>query len=274
MRQLAYSLQNGPLSHALGFAASIVQTVRRASLNVITRDRDGDWYNRQKSGTFVAPRYSSVSYEEVEKRVRDWWCHKRNISPGDVFVDVGAGVGNDIVVISKLVGPRGRVIAIEAQPRTFRCLQKTIAANGLQNVSAVNLAVSDRAHDVIISDDAHHLGNRIGVTEGLTVEAQTLDAILRGLGASSPTVVKINIEGAETAAIRGAPETLLAAQHWCVCCHDFIADRDGIESMRTSTDVLRLLDDAGLQTYYGREDHRPWVRNFVYATRPQSSRSR
>jgi hypothetical protein len=66
------------------------------------------------------------------------------LKPGDVFVDIGANVGYDSLLGSSLVGPLGRVIAIEASPTTFAELKKNIALNKSTNIRAVNVAVSDR----------------------------------------------------------------------------------------------------------------------------------
>ena len=40
-------------------------------------------------------------------------------APGDGFVDVGANVGYYALLASELVGPEGRVVAIEPLPESF-----------------------------------------------------------------------------------------------------------------------------------------------------------
>lgn len=268
MTKLVDVLQSGPAAYALGPVASVVKTLRRRSLTIIGRDRDGDWFNRQRRGTFFNPLYNSVSYDDIERLVEDAWCFQHPVGKGDVVVDIGAGVGDEVVVLSRLVGETGKVVAIEAHPRTFRCLQKTVAANGLQNVEALQLAVSDHDRGVMISDRAHHISNKIGGANGIKVPTKTLDAVLQDLSLERPTLVKMNIEGAETGALRGSAKTLGLVPHWLIHCHDFIADQTGEEAMRTSKDVTDILKNAGLETFGDRRDSRPWVRNFVYGRRP------
>ena len=52
------------------------------------------------------------------------YCLRYQPKPGDTVVDVGAGMGDDTLVFSRMVGPSGRVFSFEAHPDTFRCLQK------------------------------------------------------------------------------------------------------------------------------------------------------
>lgn len=66
------------------------------------------------------------------------------LKPGDVFVDVGANIGYFSLLASKLVGPGGRVVAIEASPEVFDLLRRNLELNKAHNVRAVNVAISDR----------------------------------------------------------------------------------------------------------------------------------
>jgi FkbM family methyltransferase len=51
--------------------------------------------------------------------------------PGDVIVDVGANIGVFTVIASKLVGSRGRVVAIEPNSESAKRLERNIALNSL-----------------------------------------------------------------------------------------------------------------------------------------------
>ena len=43
---------------------------------------------------------------------------EQSLAPGDVFVDIGANIGYDTLLASSRVGPTGRVVSIEASPRS------------------------------------------------------------------------------------------------------------------------------------------------------------
>lgn len=251
----------------LALAATWVYSARRRVWQSFAVDRDGYWVNRTPIGTVVSPGVSLVDARAMEAVVRRDWCARYLPGPGDVVVDVGAGVGEEALVFSRLVGPTGRVIAIEAHPRTAECLRRTVALSRCTNVTVLACAVSDRDGEVHIGDEDAHLANSIvagGV--GVAVPARRLDAVLREAGLDRVDFVKMNIEGAEVAALRGTD--LDRVRHLCISCHDFVADRHGSESMRTREAVTRLLEAAGFETTRGsREEARPWIADNVHATR-------
>src|ERR1700684_2561400 len=69
----------------------------------------------------------------------------RFISVGDWFIDVGANVGQYTLLLSRLVGPTGRVVAFEPMTTTAATLASVSARYAAwQNISVLNLAASDR----------------------------------------------------------------------------------------------------------------------------------
>jgi len=54
-----------------------------------------------------------------------------HVAEGDVFVDLGAHIGTFAVPIAQKLGSRGKLLAIEGAPETFRLLERNIGANGL-----------------------------------------------------------------------------------------------------------------------------------------------
>ena len=61
-------------------------------------------------------------------------------------------MGYDSLLASSLVGPQGKVVAIEASPITFAKLNGNIALNKSTNIRAVNVAVSDRVGSLELFD--------------------------------------------------------------------------------------------------------------------------
>ena len=54
---------------------------------------------------------------------------RKVVAPGDAVIEVGANIGFFAVVLNRLVGPTGRFHVVEAQPRTFALLRKTMELN-------------------------------------------------------------------------------------------------------------------------------------------------
>lgn len=140
---------------------------------------------------------------------------EQNLAPGDVFVDVGANIGYDTLLASSRVGSAGRVVAIEASPRTFALLQRNLAANGTApNVRAVNAAVSDRPGTLELYEvNAGNIGAATtlasrGGTLMARVEALPLEQILTPQERSRLRLIKMDVEGAEPPILRHLLEHL------------------------------------------------------------------
>lgn len=143
---------------------------------------------------------------------------------GDIVLDVGAGVGEEVTRLSKLVGPPGIIVSIEAHPKTLSWLARLCEANALKNVRLLQLAIVDYQ--------------------------------------------KMNIEGAELPALEGMGLTLGITRHVCISCHDYMADAGGDHATRTKDGVRRILEERGFTISARPNDPRPWVRDYLYGTRP------
>lgn len=70
------------------------------------------------------------------------------ISPGAKVVDIGANVGHYTLLLSRLVGEKGRVIAFEPIPKTFGFLTNNVSVSGIGNVTLINGAVGGSTEEV------------------------------------------------------------------------------------------------------------------------------
>jgi FkbM family methyltransferase len=138
---------------------------------------------------------------------------------GDTVIDIGANVGVHSLLAASLVGRTGRVHAIEASPTIFGFLKANLARNGADNVTAHNVAVSDRRgrvsvylHDdwnlggtTIVPERAAELGAAV---EGEGIEARPLPDIVPLEVLRAARLVKIDVEGAEWLVAQGMAPVL------------------------------------------------------------------
>lgn len=150
-----------------------------------------------------------------------WECNltaflERRLSPGDVFVDVGANTGYYTLLASRLVGHSGAVIAIEASPSIFQSLESHLLQNEVTNVRTVNVAASNEPGTLAFYHGRP--GNRGessiwpvkgGEREG-EVEALPLDTILTPEELLRTRLVKVDVEGAEWLVASGMNSLLTA----------------------------------------------------------------
>lgn len=231
-------------------------------------DEAGRWLNIQREATIVGPDVHSAHFAQLSEIVMNYWCPFDRPGLGDTIVDVGAGIGEDAVVFSKFVGPTGRVIAIEAHPTTFACLQGTIARSRLSNVVAVQCAITDREGVLTMSNDSAHLANSmLKRGSGVDVPAKTLDALWAELGVETVDLLKMNIEGAERPAMEGMTGRAPWIRNAAISCHDFVADAGGGDEFRTREFVRSALEAMGFKVRQRRDAAQPWERDILYGTR-------
>src|SRR5712691_1786540 len=77
-----------------------------------------------------------------ERRELAWVLQR--LSPGDLFVDVGAHVGYFSLPAARRVGPSGRVIAIEPTPTSVEVLERNRSLNSSYWIEVIAAAASDR----------------------------------------------------------------------------------------------------------------------------------
>jgi FkbM family methyltransferase len=141
------------------------------------------------------------------------------LRPGDTAVDVGAHKGRYIFWMRRAVGPTGRVVAFEPQPRLAAYLRDAGAALRWGNVAVRQAAVADTAGPATL-----HVPGARGVSAGASLdsaayadgsplhyacETTTLDRELEGV--ARVRLIKVDAEGHELPVFRGA-ERLLRSQ--------------------------------------------------------------
>lgn len=124
------------------------------------------------------------------------------LRPGDVFYDIGANVGFFSLLASQRVGA-GRVIAFEPLPANLELLRRNLALNGADNVSIVDAAVADTSGRARFTVGGSASQGALA-DEGIEVAVVALDE----LDLPPPTVMKIDVEGAESRVLAGAVRLL------------------------------------------------------------------
>jgi FkbM family methyltransferase len=240
-------------------------TLAASIANAACRDRhfsvdaEGDRINRQAEATLVCPDLVPPRYSYVREQVIENWLHAYTPNQGDVVLDIGAGIGEEAIVFEHL---GCRVISVEAHPRTFRCLTKTISASGLKNVQAIQCAIMEKDGEINIADTEDHLANGIGTEKGITVPARSIASLCGELGLDTIDFMKMNIEGAERTAVLGFGNVRI--RHMVVSCHDFL----GIEELKTMEGVRAALTKQGYRIMTRPDHPMSYTRANIYASLP------
>lgn len=133
---------------------------------------------------------------------------------GDVFVDCGANIGLFTLVAADRVSDPGLVIAFEPAPSTRVALLRNIARSGHRNVTVLPHALSDAPGEVpfVVMGDSGGLSSFAPAAPLLGYQLQvpvtTLDIGIPAEAWGRIRLIKVDIEGAEVQALRGATRVL------------------------------------------------------------------
>jgi FkbM family methyltransferase len=140
------------------------------------------------------------------------------LQPGMTVLDIGANEGLYSIFCRQRVGAEGTVIAIEPSARECARIARNAALNHFHDIRIASLALADREGTarLRIAEDAHAGHNTLGSFAASWVRGEReesvpstrLDTFLAGQAVGRVDLIKLDIEGAELAALRGAEATL------------------------------------------------------------------
>ena len=223
------------LIQRLGRIAAEHPRVRRASLAVYRSlmPRVAEIRRGQAAGMKIRTRSGNAGYSlgTTEPLVQD--ALAGSLSPGAVCYDLGANAGFFSLIAAKAVGPAGRVYSFEPLASTAAELRANVALNSLDQVEVVEAAVSDTVGEAMFVEGDSSLEAHLSPEDdgsGSRVATTTIDAVV-GDGFRAPDLVKIDVEGAEEAVIRGMRETLEAARPIIICEMHLVATQDAVREL-------------------------------------------
>jgi FkbM family methyltransferase len=173
------------------------------------------------------------------------------LRPGDVMVDAGANIGLFTVLAAARVGPHGQVIACEPSTATMELLRENVARNDFDWVELREVALAERPGRLEMqvfepgSGYSSFAPAETSRASSIEVEVTTLDQVAGPL-LERTRLVKLDVEGAELRALRGAGVLIERARP------DFIVELEPEHLERQGSslaEVQALFDDAGYLGY-------------------------
>jgi FkbM family methyltransferase len=136
---------------------------------------------------------------------------ERSLRPGDVLWDVGANIGSYSLIAASLGREAAQVVAVEPAFANFGALSDNVLLNRFQDVVVpIPVLLGERTglvtigyHDAAAGAAEHELGGK-----GLPTLAYRFDDLVETMGLPAPTLLKIDVDGAEAGVLAGAAETL------------------------------------------------------------------
>ena len=191
---------------------------------------------------YTNPRLSHIVYDDDIEEAASKQAFLDLIDDGDIVIDVGANTGYyTLNIASKL--KEGKIISIEADPNTFKILEKNCNINKISNSEIHNVACSNHEGNIdFFKTDKHSGINSIldqpekNNFNKIKIKSNTLDNIINSRFKKIDWI-KIDVEGAELFVLEGAQETLNYTKHIIIEIHEHILEKNN----QTSQQIINIL---------------------------------
>ncbi len=169
------------------------------------------------------------------------------LAPGQTFYDIGANVGAMSIEMANIFDDGISVVAFEPLPTLSRSIARSVRLNKFRRVVVFELMLGDRegTADLYVGSHSIH-ASAVARKKRSKIVARTVTTLDQMVAAGvipPPNVIKIDIEGGELAAFKGATKTIRAYRPHIVFESDMNMDRFGY----TRQDLIELL--RGLSPY-------------------------
>ncbi|MFD7546401.1 FkbM family methyltransferase [Streptomyces sp. NPDC059578] len=231
--------------------------LRTRPVRTTVRLRSGDMVTVTTSDVIQRYQYLFGEWEpSLSAFLRD------RLRPGDTFIDVGAHRGPFSLLASHAVGPHGRVVAIEPSPQFHDDLTAAATANQRANIRAVRSAASD-THGILTLylEDPANLGHTTVVRPrhvhtAFDVPTAPLADLVSRAELATTRIIKIDVEGAEAAAIRGLLPALSQLRDDAELVME-VTPRLLARQGESATDIIDTLRGHGFHAYTLTNDYDP-----------------
>jgi FkbM family methyltransferase len=197
-------------------------------------------------GEEVGASWYDVDWEESPEV---WFFRDHGMDPGSLVFDLGAHQGVYALLFANAVGPRGRVVAVEASEENVRIGETNCNLNNADNITYLHAAVAETPGWISFGRGSNGQIGDFGDSE--QVRAVTIDELAGIYG--HPDVLFLDIEGYECRALAAASETLKRRPITFVEVHL----GEGLEEFGGSVEqLLELLPASDYDHYVSHENAR------------------
>jgi FkbM family methyltransferase len=167
------------------------------------------------------------------------------LAPGATFLDIGANVGFFSLLAARASGPAGRTYAVEPVPENADRIRAGARRNRLA-IDVLELALTDREGTTTLQLAQHPGGATVASVAAppdpsgtIEVGTDTVDHLVACGRIRPPSVVKVDVEGAEAEVLAGMAETLAGHRPIVLCEVD---GEDAEQLRRKRSELVAVLE--------------------------------
>ncbi|HTN25470.1 MAG TPA: FkbM family methyltransferase [Solirubrobacteraceae bacterium] len=208
----ALDVEHRRRAHDRGWLRPVEAVLQRGELRVLGGPAHGSRLSSEHFAHWGAQAWSVLTGTH-EPMVHE--ALRRTLGPGGVFIDVGSNIGYTALLAAGIVGPGGRVVALDAQRECADATRANARLNGLTQIEALHSAAGAASGEaeVIVTQDP--LWTRLASVGEHPLEVRrdrvpvtSLDDLVAHLALPAVDVVKIDVEGAELDVVAGMQRVL------------------------------------------------------------------
>ncbi len=174
----------------------------------------------------------------------------RALRPGDFAIDGGANIGFFTLVMSQLVDTNGIVLAVEPGENNLHKLRDNLKLNRIKYFEVCNRPLWSSNDNVMLHYHEHGGMNSLSNYQPMFGKKE-LQGITLNTWHATPRLIKLDIEGAEEHALRGATKHLVNHVPYIVC----ELNPDALKGLGSSQESLRrFMREWGYSTFILRRD--------------------
>jgi FkbM family methyltransferase len=212
-------------AHDRGWLAPAEALLQRGELRVLGGPAHGSRLSGEHLALWGAQAWSVLTGTH-EPQVHE--ALRRTLGRGGVFVDVGCNIGYTALLAAGIVGPAGRVVALDAQRECAAATRVNARLNGLAQVEVHHSAVGAASGEAVVIVTQDPLWTRLASVGEHPLEVRrdrvavtSLDDLAARLALATVDVVKIDVEGAELDVIAGMARVLAEQRPYVIAeMHD------------------------------------------------------
>lgn len=199
--------------------------------------------------------------KDFEKKVKNTFIE--NIKESDTVIDVGANIGEYSLLASKIIGPNGKIFAIEPLSDISKKLKENFLLNNFSNFEILEKAVGETEDQVNLykKNQSGNIGFIESSVDGKNlikteqiIEVDTLDNIIANKKINLVNMLKIDVEGFEYNVLLGCKKSLNKIEKIICEIHLKYLQKKGQDELKIlsflkengfSIDVIEKLDSKG-----------------------------
>jgi FkbM family methyltransferase len=213
-------------------------------------------YTEVKPKNYYSSKYYSPELITILNELEGYFKHYIPLN-GDYVIDCGAYEGGMVIIMSRLVGPNGKVLAFEPFKDALKVLKKNIELNDLKNVTIIEKGVWNR--ECYLPFLINDVGSRIDNDGETVIEVTTLDEELNNLGIPLNKIkyVKMDIEGAEIQALEGCKNLMINGAKFAIASYHIVNEEQTykkLEQIFSENDYFSVTEYPLHLTTYGEKN--------------------